>query len=350
MVNPRCFIDFAQNGQPLGRAVFELFADRVPKTAENFRALCTGSEGVSKKSGAALHYRGSIMHRVIDGFMIQGGDFTKKNGTGGESIYGGTFEDEDLSAPVDSAGLLVMANKGPNTNGSQFFITLVPCPHLTGKHTLFGRAVGPASLEVINFIAKVAVDSKDRPLTPIEIVHSGELELKRKAAAPAPTSSKMKRSASRSSEGDEASSSRSLSRSHSESGSDSDDSERVRERRKQAAKREKKDIKRAAKKARKEEKRKKRRSPSPATKLRMEEDRLERERMDEDAKARMAEEESRRRQAKLKYLERLRREDEEARQRKAAGGQDADSNGIVYRGRGAMRYRPNGGGLRTGAW
>lgn len=117
MVNPRCFLDLTSGGQPVGRVVFELYADKVPKTVENFRALCTGEKGVSKRSGAPMHYKGSIMHRVIDGFMIQGGDFTKKNGTGGESIYDGLpFDDEDLSQTIDQPGMLVMANKGGSTH------------------------------------------------------------------------------------------------------------------------------------------------------------------------------------------------------------------------------------------
>ncbi|ORY25055.1 cyclophilin-like domain-containing protein [Naematelia encephala] len=134
---PRTFFDFTVGDLPLGRVVFELFSDVVPKTTENFRALCTGEKGLSPISHVPLHYKSSIIHRVIEGFMIQGGDFTKRTGAGGESIYGRMFEDERLEGEgteVDKAGLLVMANRGPNTNGSQWFITLAPSPHLTGKH------------------------------------------------------------------------------------------------------------------------------------------------------------------------------------------------------------------------
>ncbi|GMK58098.1 hypothetical protein CspeluHIS016_0501300 [Cutaneotrichosporon spelunceum] len=146
MTLPRVFMDFAVADAPLGRVVFELFSDvyvpkmqpadgSVPKTAENFRALCTGEK--RNAAGEQLAYKGSPVHRVIEGFMLQGGDFTKRNGSGGESIYGGMFADERLDGDgteVDREGLLVMANRGPDTNGSQWFVTLAPAPHLTGKH------------------------------------------------------------------------------------------------------------------------------------------------------------------------------------------------------------------------
>ncbi|KAF7773307.1 hypothetical protein Agabi119p4_5474 [Agaricus bisporus var. burnettii] len=138
MLRSRVFLDFAVDSTPYGRVIFELFTDTAPKTCENFRALCTGEEGLSA-GGHPLYYKGSPMHRSIKGFMIQGGDFTKRNGTGGYSIYGGTFADEDLQRPLDSPALLCMANKGPDTNGSQFFITLQECPHLNGKHVVFGK-------------------------------------------------------------------------------------------------------------------------------------------------------------------------------------------------------------------
>lgn len=120
----------------LGRVIFELWPSLVPRTVESFRALSTGERGISRLSQLPLHYKGSIIHRVIDGFMVQGGDFTKKTGAGGESIYGGSFADEEkgLQIPIDREGLLVMANKGKNTNGSQWFVTLGEAPHLNGKH------------------------------------------------------------------------------------------------------------------------------------------------------------------------------------------------------------------------
>ena len=117
--NPRCFLDLQIGGRRAGRLVVELFADVVPKTAENFRCLCTGERGLGMKSGKALHFKNTIFHRVIKGFMMQGGDFQNMNGTGGESIYGGKFEDENFTMMHNGAGVLSMANAGKNTNGSQ---------------------------------------------------------------------------------------------------------------------------------------------------------------------------------------------------------------------------------------
>jgi len=144
--NPIVFLDINVAHQRLGRVVIELFKDEVPKTAENFRALCTGEKGIGEKTGKPLHYKGSSFHRVIKDFMIQGGDFENGNGTGGESIYGHKFDDEGLDAeegPLkhDKPGLLSMANSGPNTNGSQFFITTSTPSHLNGKHVIFGRVL-----------------------------------------------------------------------------------------------------------------------------------------------------------------------------------------------------------------
>ncbi|KDQ13468.1 hypothetical protein BOTBODRAFT_111338 [Botryobasidium botryosum FD-172 SS1] len=182
MVLPRVFLDLSVDGGNIGRVVFELFTDTVPKTCENFRALATGEKGISPISNVPLHYKGCPIHRSIAGFMVQGGDFTKRNGSGGESIYGAPFADEDLSRTIDSEGLLVMANRGPNTNGSQFFVSLRACPHLDGKHVTFGRVV--YGYETIVKISELPVDAKDKPLQPVIISHCGELELKKKAGAP----------------------------------------------------------------------------------------------------------------------------------------------------------------------
>ncbi|KAF8510949.1 cyclophilin-like domain-containing protein [Hysterangium stoloniferum] len=187
-MNPRVFFDFAIDSTPVGRVIFELFADTAPKTSENFRALCTGEKGVSAKSQLPLYYKNSIIHRSIAGFMVQGGDFTKRNGLGGESIYGGPFEDEDLERPVDSEGLLVMANRGPNTNGSQFLITLQPCPHLDGKHCVFGRILKGFD-EVVQKLAAIPTDEKDRPSRPVVIVSCGELERRKPPVARRPSPS-----------------------------------------------------------------------------------------------------------------------------------------------------------------
>ena len=169
--NPRVFFDISIGGAPAGRLSFELFADTVPKTAENFRALCTGEKGVGN-SGKALSYKGSSFHRIIPDFMCQGGDFTAGNGTGGESIYGQKFADENFTLKHDKAGLLSMANAGPNTNGSQFFITTAVTPWLDGKHVVFGQLL--EGLEVLQAMEACGSNS-GRPSAAVVITDCGVL-------------------------------------------------------------------------------------------------------------------------------------------------------------------------------
>merc|ERR1719240_549351 len=157
--NPKVFFDITIGGKPEGRIVMELYKDTVPRTVENFRCLCTGEKGKGK-SGKLLHYKGSKFHRIIPKFMCQGGDFTRGDGRGGESIYGGKFKDESFSGKAGKhtgKGCLSMANAGPNTNGSQFFIGTGQAPHLDGKHGVFGKVC--AGLDVVDKIEKVGSGS-----------------------------------------------------------------------------------------------------------------------------------------------------------------------------------------------
>ena len=171
MQNPRVFFDITIGGAPAGRIVFDLFADVVPKTAENFRALCTGEKGLGK-SGKSLHFKGSAFHRIIPGFMCQGGDFTRGNGTGGESIYGDRFADENFKLKHTGPGILSMANAGPNTNGSQFFICTAQTDWLDGKHVVFGKVV-----EGSDVVAKMEATGSRGGQTskPVVIADSGQI-------------------------------------------------------------------------------------------------------------------------------------------------------------------------------
>ncbi|KAM0945518.1 putative peptidylprolyl isomerase [Dioscorea sansibarensis] len=171
MVNPRVFFEITIGGEPAGKIVMDLYSDVVPKTAENFRALCTGEKGMGR-SGKPLHFKGSIFHRVIPGFMCQGGDFTAGNGTGGESIYGMYFEDEGFGKRHRGPGVLSMANAGPNTNGSQFFICTARTSWLDKKHVVFGKVV--EGMDVVKKIERVGSES-GRTSKPVVIANCGEV-------------------------------------------------------------------------------------------------------------------------------------------------------------------------------
>jgi len=165
MANPKVFFDMEIGGEEVGRLTMELREDITPKTAENFRALCTGEAGFG--------YKGSGFHRIIPGFMCQGGDFTNGNGTGGKSIYGEKFADENFDLPHTGKGTLSMANAGPNTNGSQFFICTADTPWLDGKHTVFGSVVD--GLDVLDKLEAVGSGS-GMTASPVTIKDCGQLE------------------------------------------------------------------------------------------------------------------------------------------------------------------------------
>ena len=174
MSRPIVFFDVTIGGKDAGRIKMELFSDICPKTAENFRALCTGEKGVGK-AGKPLHYKGCAFHRVITEFMAQGGDFTRGNGTGGESIYGEKFADEKsgLDTKHMGRGTLSMANAGPNTNGSQFFLCFIKTSWLDGKHAVFGQVL-PESLGILDLLEAQGSQS-GQTKTPIVIKDCGQL-------------------------------------------------------------------------------------------------------------------------------------------------------------------------------
>lgn len=168
----RCWMDISIGGIPKGRIVYEMFDDTTPKTCKNFMTLCEGTEK-DEATGAQLAYKGSGFHRVIKGFMLQGGDFTNHDGTGGISIYGEKFEDENFERKHTRPGLLSMANAGPATNGSQFFVTTVPTPHLDGKHVVFGQVI--KGMDLVREIEMLEATS-DKPNQPCVIADCGTLK------------------------------------------------------------------------------------------------------------------------------------------------------------------------------
>ena len=170
-VTHKVFFDIEIDGKKIGRIVIGLYGKVVPKTVENFLHLCLCDKGIGQ-SGKELCYKGSKFHRIIPQFMIQGGDFTNGDGTGGESIYGSKFEDENFEIKHTGPGILSMANAGPGTNGSQFFITTIKTQWLDGKHVVFGRVM--SGMKIIQLMEQKGSQS-GKPTSEIKIINSGKL-------------------------------------------------------------------------------------------------------------------------------------------------------------------------------
>lgn len=173
---PSCYLDISIGGRNTGRIIIELFYDAVPKTADNFRALCTGEKGSGTRSKRPLHLKGTKFHKIVAGFICQGGDITRGNGTGGESIYGGSFEDESFQgkAQFHRPRSVAMANSGPDTNTSQFYITQIETPWLDGKNVVFGSVVH--GMDVLAVMNRQGTKS-GRPKAAVVIADCGELNL-----------------------------------------------------------------------------------------------------------------------------------------------------------------------------
>ena len=172
--NTVVFFDIAIGGHAVGRLAFEVFKSQVPRASENFRALATGE---LRRGGVAVGYKGSRFHRVLKGFMVQGGDFVRGDGTGRTSVYGDRFDDEPagLALRHAGAGMLAMANSGAHTNGCQWYVTAAPAPWLDGKHVVFGRVLDAASLLVVRKIEAVPVGAGGKPVLDVEVTECGEL-------------------------------------------------------------------------------------------------------------------------------------------------------------------------------